>query len=145
MYANTKQYLEFFDVIKLESANRSGELLFCLRLVAMSSDKQMLLLGTLPGRSLIAGRRVRWNDVFATPFVESEFRANAEAFGVDQYPSNVLWGVAEVKLVRRHSPIDVLTKYESAQLRGWCSAFDTMDSRSLARELVFFQVLNIWL
>ena len=111
----------------------------------MSSDKQMLWLGTLPGRSLIAGRRVRCNDVFATPFVESEFRANAEAFGVDQHTSNVLWGVAEVKLERRHSPIDVLTKYESAQLRGWCSAFDTMDLRSLAQELVFFQVLNIWL
>ena len=82
----------------------------------MSPDKQMLWLGTLPGRSLIAGRRVRWNDVFATLFVESEFRANAEAFGVDQYPFNVLCRLAEVSRVRRHSPMDVLTKFESTQL-----------------------------
>ena len=111
----------------------------------MAGDCQLVWLASLPERSMQSGRRYRWSDIFSNSVLAAEFTECRAENGPMEYPSNVLWGIAGVRVDRRHSPLDVLTKYEACQVRGWQMLVETTGSYDLAQELVFFRVETVWL
>ena len=84
---------------------------------------QLCWIASLPDRAKYNFTKIRWSGILTTPFLHSEFEASGAAYGVNEYPPNVIWGVAWVKVDRRYSPTDILAKYESAQLKAWCTFF----------------------
>ena len=106
---------------------------------------QLCWIASLPDRAMHNFTKIRWSGLLTTPFLRSEFEASGAAFGVNEYPPNVIWGVAWVKVDRRYSPTDILAKYESAQLKAWCTFFGTTDTFDLAQKVVFFRLGHSWL
>ena len=111
----------------------------------MVGDYQLVWLASLPERSMQSGRRYGWSDTFSNSVLAAEFTECHAGNGPMEHPSDVLWGIAGVRVDRRHSPLDVLTKYEACQVRGWQMLVETTGSYDLAQELVFFRVETVWL
>ena len=116
-----------------------------LRLMQNEVDAQPFWIGSFPDRVTHDGTKHSWSSLIKTPFLQSEFDACGAEFDVASYPGSVIWGVAWVSVDRRHSPNDKVAKYESSQLKAWCTFFKTTETRDLSQILVFFRLGNMWL